>query len=153
MALADNRDTKERASAFAFDHEVVGIDSEEFYKGQLLQIDLSNGKVGGATVGSASGKQVCGVCLERKSTGSSNTKTVRFKSGIHYFASGTAGEAITAANIGDVCYVLDDDTVGIAGNAGANAIAGRVYDVDSNGVAVAIHWPLPQLAPVGPTGA
>jgi hypothetical protein len=36
---------------------------------------------------------------------------------------------------------VDDQTVGISGATGANAKAGRVYDVDQYGVAVNIEWP------------
>jgi hypothetical protein len=142
MALTDNRDTKERASPFAFIHEVVGIDSEEFYFGQLLQIELATGKVGPATAGSASGKQICGRCEERVTTGTSNTRKIKFKSGIFYWSG-------TGLTIGAVAYASDDSIVGATNT---NPIAGRVYDIDANGIAVATIWPLPQLAPIGPTG-
>ena len=149
MALSDNRDTKEMASPFAFRHEVLGGTSQDFYKGQLVAVDLTDGRLYPAVAADLN-LQVCGRCEEEYSTGASETtKKIKFKSGIFNYASGTAGEAIVAADRGQVCYVVDDQTVGIDGNSQANALAGRIYDVDSYGVWVGIHFPMPQLAPVG----
>lgn len=153
MALSAPRDTKEMASPLAFRHEVLGGTSQDFYKGQLVAVDLSDGRLYPAVAADLN-LQVCGRCEETYSTGASETtKKIKFKSGIFNYASGSSGEAITAAERGQVCYVLDDESVGLDGNGQANAIAGRIYDVDSYGVWVAIQFPLPQLAPVGPTGA
>lgn len=153
MALSDNRDTKEMASPFAFRHEVLGGTSQDFYKGQLVAIDSDDGRLYPAVAADLT-LQVCGRCEEEYSTGASETdKKIKFKSGIFNYDSGASGEAIAADDRGKVCYVVDDETVGLSGNSGANALAGRIYDVDSYGVWVAIQFPLPQLAPTGPTGA
>lgn len=153
MALSAPRDTKEMASPLAFRHEVLGGTSQDFYKGQLVAVDLSDGRLYPAVAADLN-LQVCGRCEETYSTGASETtKKIKFKSGIFNYASGSSGEAIVAADRGQVCYVIDDQTVGLDGDGQANAIAGRIYDVDSYGVWVAIQFPLPQLAPVGPTGA
>ncbi len=156
--LAADRDTKERASEFAQYHHVLAKDSTQFYKGQLVGIDLDDGKLMGVTAGDLT-IRVVGRCEENVLTGSSNTKRVKCKSGIFIYASGTSGEALTVANRGDVAFVVDDQTVGASGNSGANAIAGEVYDVDSYGVHVAIRFPLGATGlrgatgPTGPTGA
>lgn len=152
MALSAGRKTHERASAFAFDHAILGGDSTQFYKGGLVAVDLSDGKLYPAEAGDLN-QVVVGRCEETVLTGASNSEPVKFRSGIFNYASGAEGEAITVADVGQVCYVLDDESVGIDGNSQANSIAGRIYDVDSHGVWVGIQFPLPQLAPVGPTGA
>jgi hypothetical protein len=151
-ALDDNRDTKEMACPWAFRHEVLGGTSQDFFIGQLVAIDSADGRLYPAASGDLN-LQVCGRCEEEYSTGASETtKKIKFKSGIFAYDSGGTFEAIAADDRGKVCYVVDDQTVGVSGATGANAIAGRVYDVDSYGVWVAIQFPLPQLAPVGPTG-
>lgn len=134
-------------------HERLAASSEEFYVGQLVGIDtnVAGSPVTPAVAGDLT-LQICGRCEERLSTGASNTKTVKFKSGCFYYASGTTFETIDADDIGEVCYVVDDQTVGLSGATGANAIAGRVYDVDTYGVAVNIIWPNGPFAPIGPTG-
>lgn len=153
MALSAPRYTKEMASPLAFRHEVLGATSEQFYKGQLVAIDPADGRLYPAVAADTT-LIVCGRCEETYTTGASETtKKIKFKSGIFNYASGTAGEAILADDRGKVCYVLDDESVGLSGNSAANALAGRIYDVDSYGVWVAIQFPLPQLAPLGPTGA
>lgn len=154
MALSNNRNTLERAMPHATRHERLAASSKEFYIGQLVGIDTS---VAGSPVSPAVAGdltfQVCGRCEQRLTTGANNTKTVKFKSGCFYWASGGTFEAIDADDIGEVAYVVDDQTVGISGATGANAIAGRIYDVDSYGVAVNTIWPPPPFAPIGPTGA
>ena len=153
MALSASRyKTFERYHPAGMRHKVLATDSKAFYKGQLLQINLSTGKVEPATAASGATKQVCGRCEEEVTTGSSNTRKIEFKSGIFCYASGADAEAITIAHVGDLCYVIDDETVGIAGNAGANPVAGRVYDVDSFGVWVHVEYPRTPSA-VGATGA
>jgi hypothetical protein len=50
------------------------------------------------------------------------------------FANSTAGDLITKADIGDDCYVVDDQTVAKTSNSGARPRAGKVFDVDAYGV-------------------
>jgi hypothetical protein len=59
------------------------------------------------------------------------------------FANSAAGEAITVADIGNPCYVVDDQTVARTSNTGARAMAGIVYDVDSSGVWVDFTYGYP----------
>lgn len=155
MALSDNRDTKERAAPWAFRHEALGGTSQDFYKGQLVAIDITDGRLYPAVADDLN-LQVCGRCEEEYSTGASETaKMIKFKSGIFYWASGGTFEAIDVADRGKLCYVVDDETVGISGATGDNAIAGYIYDVDQYGVAVATQFPsyVGPTGPQGPTGA
>ena len=154
MAFLDaDRSTLERASSFPQYHHIIGKDSTQFYKGQLVGIDLDDGKLTGCTAGDLTIRTL-GRCEENVLTGTSNTRRIKVKSGCFYYASGGTYEAITVANRGDECFVVDDQTVGISGATGANALAGIVYDVDSYGVAVAIPFPLGvgQRGATGPTG-
>jgi hypothetical protein len=156
MAFLDaDRDTKERQSPNAEYHHVLGKDSTQYYKGQLVAIDLDDGKLAGATAGDLT-LMVLGRCEENVLTGTSNTRRIKVKSGRFYYASGADAEAITVAKRGQDCYVIDDQTVGLSGNNGANARAGKIYDVDSYGVCVEIE-PFAQglrgaTGPTGPTG-
>ena len=64
-------------------------------------------------------------------------ETVRIRTGLFVYDSGTADEAVTVAAIGSACYALDDHTVGLVG--GTNTIkAGVVADVIADGVVVKI---------------
>lgn len=152
MALSADLKNHEMASSFGQEHAILAKDSTQFYKGGLVAVDLDDGKLAKAAAGDLT-LVVVGRCSENVLTGTSNTRKVKFRSGIFNYASGATFEAITAAHVGQPCYVVTDESVGISGATGANSLAGRVYDYDANGVWVGIHFPLPQLAPVGPTGA
>lgn len=54
---------------------------------------------------------------------------------VEWFANGTAGDAVAAADVFGICYILDDQTVSILPT--GKSVAGRIWAVDSvMGVAV-----------------
>lgn len=61
--------------------------------------------------------------------------------GIYRFDNSAAGDAIDQADIGNNCYVIDDHTVAKTSNTNTRSIAGKIKDVDANGVWVAIGDP------------
>lgn len=151
MALSAPRDTKEMTSPFALRSECLGGTSQDFYKGQLVAVETADGRLYPAVAGDLT-RVTVGRCEETYSTGASETaKKIKYKSGIFNYTSGTSGEAIAADDRYKPCYVLDDESVGLSGNSGANAVAGMIYDVDSDGVWVSIGAPIVGLR--GPTGA
>lgn len=144
-AATDNLNIPERCDPSAFKHERVAASSAEYYKGAMLAIDVdaTGSPFVRATAGDLS-LRVVGRCEDRLTTVASNTRRVVAKSGIFRYASGGTFEAIDANDIGKICYVVDDQTVGISGATGANAVAGRIYDVDANGVWVKFDpWDAP----------
>lgn len=65
-----------------------------------------------------------------------NALRIELETGIFRFAN---GDSITmAANRGDVAYAVDDATVAKGSNSNARVVAGRIVDVDSLGVWVAV---------------
>lgn len=60
------------------------------------------------------------------------------EAGIFQFANGAAGDAITAADLGNPCFAIDDQTVGKTTGGGMRAQAGRIVDVDADGVWVEV---------------
>jgi hypothetical protein len=55
-------------------------------------------------------------------------------SGVFRWDNSTSGDLITQADVGNICYVVDDHTVAKTDNSGARPAAGKVIDVDSVGV-------------------
>ena len=49
------------------------------------------------------------------------------------FASGTAGDAITAVNLGQDVYAIDDNTVGLTDGTGTRGVAGKFIGLDDRG--------------------
>lgn len=142
--LAADRDTPEKYAPDAMLHERVATSSKTYYRGQIIAEKV--GTTGAPFIGATAGDltlRVIGRCEQALVTVGSNTKTLKVRSGIFHYANGTSGEAIAAADCGKICYVVDDQTVGISGNSAANAIAGRIYDVDSGGVWVQMGFNAP----------
>lgn len=138
MAITANRDTQERAHPGAMLHQDwVAVDSDEFYIGQLIAIESSTGKIKpGAT---ATGLVALGRCEERFTTGASNTRKIKVRSGLFKWAN-SAGDALAAADEGALCYIEDDSIV--CKTATGKSAAGRVYKVESDGVWVLTLYPV-----------
>ena len=49
-------------------------------------------------------------------------------------ANSAAADQITAADIGNDCYGVDDQTVAKTNGANTRSVAGKIYDVDAQGV-------------------
>ena len=150
-ALAADKDVQEKASPTAMRHERLATASTTFYKGGLVAINVN--ATGSPLVKAVAGNlalRVVGISEEGKVTPSSPAKNLKYRSGIFPFVSGATFETIDADDVGKICYVLDDQTVGISGATGANAVAGRIYEYESaSKVWVDVRWPSP--APVGAT--
>lgn len=103
-------------------------------------------RAGGIAVLDASGNIKPGVvatgliCVGRfeetvdNSAGLADALTATAKRGTFRYANSAAGDAITAAEIGDVCYIVDDQTVAKTSNGATRSVAGIIADVDSAGV-------------------
>jgi len=77
------------------------------------------------------------IVLGRAENSASSGETVHIRAGVYLFDNGASSEALTGADIGKACYVLDDHTAGKLG--GSNHVpAGIVMDVTGDGVAVIV---------------
>lgn len=72
------------------------------------------------------------------SSGSAGAVTLALRRGAFYLANSSSTDAITDADLGRNCYVVDDATVARTSNGGARPVAGVVAGVDSNGVLVEV---------------
>lgn len=66
--------------------------------------------------------------------GADGAVKVRIFKGIFRFGNSAAGDAITRAEIGDDCYIVDDQTVAKTSGGDTRSIAGKIMDVDAQGV-------------------
>lgn len=71
------------------------------------------------------------------SLGNSADKYVDIEKGVFRFANSANGDLIGIDSIGDVCWIVDDNTVAKTYNSNTRSIAGVVMDVDASGVWVA----------------
>lgn len=70
--------------------------------------------------------------------GADGAVTVKVRKGVFRFANSAAADEITIAEIGDDCFIVDDQTVAKTNGTATRSIAGKVVDVDAQGVWVEI---------------
>lgn len=139
-ALSADKDVQEKDSSFGqlvsdFGSGVV-VDNTTIYKGALVCFDQNDSKVKeGAT---ATTLIAMGVAREQVVTTTGDNASVKVESGIFKFENSAAGDAIADADAGNVCYIVDDQTVAKTNGGATRSVAGRVYAVDSDGVWVKV---------------
>ncbi len=143
-ALTKDRNTAVRdGKDFVFDV----ASGETIYAGGIVVLSATGYAEAGAT---ATGKIVVGRCEEKvdNSSGADGDLTVKVRRGLFRFANSAGGDEITAAEIGDACYIVDDQTVAKTNGGSTRSPAGFIEDVDSDGVWVLLGFG-PLAAPAG----
>lgn len=110
------------------------------YQGSLVAIN----QAGNLVVASADASlHIVGFSEDEKDNtdGSAGDLSLRPRRGVIYLSNSSSTDAITDADIGRPCYVVDDNTVARTSNGGARPIAGTVEGVDGFGVAVSVGVP------------
>lgn len=131
-ALTAERDTPSRGGhVYAFTQG-----SNVIYAGSMVAINTSGKAVPAAD--SASFKVVGRAKATQDNTGSSYSaaRTIEVEAGVFRWVN---GGSYTDANVGDLAYVSDDQTVFTAASATQDVIAGVIVDVDTSGVWVDTH--------------
>lgn len=66
--------------------------------------------------------------------------TVEIETGSFFLAAGTGSDAITQANVGATCYVINETTVGLTNGSNTRPVAGTILGVGANlGASVPIN--------------
>ena len=66
--------------------------------------------------------------------GAASAIRVEVEKGVFRFNNSAAGDAITAADIGANCFIVDDETVAKTNGGNTRSVAGTIFDVDAQGV-------------------
>jgi hypothetical protein len=105
----------------------------KIFGGSLVAINAAGFAVPGATATTLKG---AGVAEHRAdNTGGANGAIrVRLSKQPARFANSAAADAITLAEIGTDCYIVDDQTVAKTNGTNTRSRAGKVFDVDADGV-------------------
>lgn len=123
-ALTKDRNTAYREGDFLVLSPADGV---TIFSGSLTAVDGSGDLVPAADT---AGLKVVGVA-DNYSEG----EDVTVRKGTYLFEN---NGNITAADIGDKCYIVDDQTVGLQADVTNDVEAGEIFDVDSEGVWVKI---------------
>lgn len=134
MALTADRDTNERDGKL-FVYDVAA--AKKIFAGALVVLDSSGNAEPGAT---ATGKIAVGRAehFADNTLGDAADVQVKVASGVFKFKNSSDADAITKAEIGDACYIVDDETVAKTSGTGTRSIAGKVTAVDDDGVWVQV---------------
>lgn len=127
-ALTENRSTVQMASG---DRAGLLGASQTIFAGALLMRNVSGHIIKGAT---ATGSFGVG---RAETAGASTTAGVTnqtFREGIFRYANSASGDLIATADIGTICYIVDDQTVAKTSGSATRSPAGVVVDVDALGV-------------------
>lgn len=126
-ALTTDRETPRRSGDII---TLPAAAAKKFYAGALCARDASGNATPGATA-----TTILGVGRVREqvdnSSGAAGAVTVSIEKGIFRWAN-SATDPVVASDIGNDCYIVDDQTVSHTDT--NQSVAGKVFDVDSLGV-------------------
>lgn len=129
-ALTADRDTKQRSATLL---TLPAAAAKIFYAGALIARDGNGRATPGATATTLRGVGR-GKARVDNSAGAAGAVNVDIEKGIFRFANSTSTDAITQANIGADCYIVDDQTVAFTSGSSTRSVAGKIFDVDDQGV-------------------
>lgn len=129
-ALAKDRDTARRDGVNFGDQMAANA---KIYAGSIVVLNATGYAAPGST---ATGLKARGMAEEQvdNTGGADGAKTVRVRNGVFRFGNSAAADEITIADIGNNCYIVDDQTVAKTDGTGSRSVAGKIVDVDSHGV-------------------
>jgi hypothetical protein len=144
MAATKDRNTPSRAGK-VFNYPLSNV---KVYAGTIGVINSSGYLTKGAT---ATGLKCVGRINEQvdNSAGSAGDLRADVENGIFRWANSADADAIALADVGNVCFIVDDQTVAKTSGSSTRSPAGIIEDVDSDGVWVRMG----QDALVAPAGA
>ena len=109
--------------------------STKIWNGAIVVMD-SGLAVPGKT---ATGLTVLGIATDTvDNVGADGAAKITAERGCFKVANSTSTDAITAADVTKDCYLVDDQTVAKTNGSSTRSVAGKVIDVDSDGVWVAL---------------
>ena len=129
-ALTQDRSTRRRDGEQV---EPPVAAATRIWGGAIVAINAAGFAVPGAT---STTLKAVGVSEHRadNTTGAAGAIRVRCRKGPHRFANSAAGDAIGLADVGSDCFIVDDQTVAKTNGTNTRSVAGKVFDVDADGV-------------------
>lgn len=129
MALTAERNTPMRSGGVNSFPVAAGV---KVYAGSLVVLDAGYALPGREAVGLVA----VGRAEETvdNSSGLAGAATVTVRTGVFKWRNSSGDDAITQADVGTECFVVDDETVAKTAAAGTRSAAGPVVAVEADGV-------------------
>ena len=129
VALTAERDTKQRSGA-SFSRGVAA--NVTIYKGAMVALNAAGWLV---PFTAATTLKADGIAQQTVTgTATNGEVTCEVERGVYRLTNSSAGDLITRADIGTDCFGVDDDQVARTNGGNTRSVAGRVEDVDAQGV-------------------
>jgi hypothetical protein len=131
-ALTSDRNTPRSAG----DDKVMGVAAaKKIFAGAIVLMTTAGFATPGATGVNLIGAGIAQQQVDN-TAGANGDVTVRVREGIFRVGNSAAGDAITVADRGRICYAVDDQTVAKTSGSNTRSVAGIIIDVDDLGVYV-----------------
>ncbi|KWT81147.1 hypothetical protein [Candidatus Magnetominusculus xianensis] len=130
-ALTKDRDTLRRDGKSI----ALGVATgKKIYKGSLVALDANGYAAPGATSTTLKGIGMSEENVDNVN-GQNGDEIVNLrKDGAFRFENFAGADEITMAEIGNDCYIVDDQTVAKTNGLNTRSAAGKIFDVDADGV-------------------
>lgn len=134
MPLTADRLIKTRAGTNYSDPVAA---TTKIYAGALVVLNAAGNAVPAST---ATGLITRGVAQEQvdNTAGAAGDLNVETRPGVYPFKNSASTDAITRAEIGDDCYIVDDQTVAKTNGSSTRSVAGKIVDLDGANVWVKV---------------
>ena len=129
MPLSKERDTRRRDGR---DISLKAAAGKVYYAGALAALDANGRATPGATATTLLGLGRVSDTVDN-SGGLDDAVQVPIERGVFRFVN-AAADPIALADIGSACYIVDDETVAKTNGGTTRSVAGKVFDVDAQGV-------------------
>ncbi|WP_420553982.1 hypothetical protein [Neptuniibacter marinus] len=130
MALSKDRNTKRREG---IQHSDPVAAATKIYAGALVCLDASGNAVPGSTSTTLTARGRAEEYVDN-SGGAAGDERVETRRGVFLFNNSATTDEITRADIGNDCYIVDDETVAKTNGTSTRSVAGKIHDVESAGV-------------------
>jgi hypothetical protein len=134
MALTADRSVDNRLGSLIVYKVAAGV---KIFAGALIVLDSSKYARPGYVNADLIAVGVSRAALDN-TLGAAGVYGIEVEEGIFQFFNSENADLITRAEIGEVCYIIDDQTVAKTNGAGTRSAAGTIKDVDDFGVWVEI---------------
>lgn len=128
VALTSERNTIRRAGENRVEPVAAAI---KIWAGSLLMRNAAGHITKGATATGCIGVGRAGATIDN-AAGAAGAKTVEYCPGIFSFANSGGGDLIAQADVGKLCYIVDDQTVAKTDATGTRSRAGIFDGIEGN---------------------
>jgi hypothetical protein len=127
--LTADRNTQSRAGK---DFSAPVAAATKIYAGSIVCLDASGNAVPASTATTLTPVGRAKAQVDN-SAGLAGAKSIEIERGVFKYANSAAADEITRAQIGDACYLVDDQTVAKTNGGATRSRAGLIVDVDADG--------------------